>query len=260
MLLAIDIGNTNMEFGVFEGTDLRASFRLGTNRNITSDEVGLFICEFFRENELDRHQVEDVIVASVVPQVMHSITSAIRKYFFQKKPLVVGDNVFAPIVNKYENPKEVGADRLVAAVGAYHKYGGPLVVVDFGTATTFDAVDADGAYLGGVIYPGIRISMDALFTQAAKLPRVELIRPPHIIGRNTVTSLQAGAVYGYVGAVTNIVTGVKAELGGQATVIATGGLASLIGNETDIFYAIDRTLTLDGLVIIYQAYLARKNG
>lgn len=254
MLLAIDIGNTNMEFGVFNGKTILASFRLGTNRDITSDEVGLFTCQFFQNNELDRKDVDDIIIASVVPQVMYSITNAIKKYFYNKVPLVIGDNIPLRIENHYDNPKEVGADRLVAAIAAYHKYGGPLIVVDFGTATTFDAIGREGQYLGGAIYPGIKISMDALFSKTAKLPRVELIRPAQVVGRNTVTSLQAGAVYGYVGAVTNIVDAMKRELGDDTVVIATGGLAKLIDDQKEIFAFIDRSLTLDGLRLIYEDY------
>ncbi|MGI5965694.1 MULTISPECIES: type III pantothenate kinase [Anaerotruncus] len=252
MLLAIDIGNTNMEFGVFDGGKMVASFRLGTNREITSDEVGLFTTQFFAINGIDRHDIVDIIIASVVPQVMYSITNAMKKYFFQKQPLIVGDNIQMRIENRYDNPKDVGADRLVAALAAYHKYGGPLIVVDFGTATTFDAIGRNGEYLGGAIYPGIKISMDALFSKTAKLPRVELIRPEKIIGRNTITSLQSGAVNGYIGAVTNIVNGIKAELGEDTRAIATGGLAKLVDDEGKIFSAIDRTLTLDGLRIIYE--------
>lgn len=251
MLLAIDIGNTNMEFGVFKEDRMIGSFRLGTNRDITSDEVGLFTSQFFRENGLERGDVADVIVASVVPQVMHAITSAIRKYF-NKTPLVVGDNVTLNIQNRYDEPSAVGTDRLVSAIAAYHKYGGPLIVVDFGTATTFDAVGSDGSYLGGAIYPGIRISMDALFTKTSKLPRVELVRPDRVIGRNTVSSMQAGAVYGYVGAVRNIISEIRSELGKDAAVIATGGLARLVGDNTDLFAVIDSSLTLDGLLLIYN--------
>ena len=259
MLLAIDIGNTNMEFGVFSGKEIIASFRLGTNRDITSDEVGLFTCQFFQENSLDRHDIDDIIIASVVPQVMYSINNAVKKYFFNKTPLVVGDNINVPIPNLYENPREVGADRLIAAVAAYEKYGGPLIVVDFGTATTFDAVGAGGEYLGGAIYPGIKISMDALFSKTAKLPRVELVRPENVIGRNTVSSLHSGAIYGYVGAVTNIVHAMTDELGDSTKVIATGGLAKMVGDESNIFLTIDRTLTLDGLRILYEQHMKNQS-
>ncbi|MCI8648853.1 MAG: type III pantothenate kinase [Anaerotruncus sp.] len=252
MLLAIDIGNTNIEFGVFSGKEMIASFRLGTNRDITSDEVGLFTSQFFQESGLDRHDIDDIIIASVVPQVMYSITNAVKKYFYNKVPLVVGDNLPFPIENLYDNPKDVGADRLVAAIAAYHKYGGPLIVVDFGTATTFDAISQSGQYLGGAIFPGIKISMDALFSNTAKLPRVELVRPDRVIGTNTVTSMQSGAIYGYVGAVKNIVHEMSLELGGNPKVVATGGLAKMVGDETNLFIAIDRTLTLDGLYLIYN--------
>ncbi len=251
MLLTIDIGNTNMEFGVFEGDKLKASFRLGTNRDVTSDEVGLLASQYFMINGIDRTQVEDVVIASVVPQVMYSISNAMKKYF-KRTPLVVGQNLDYGIENRYDNPKEVGADRLVNSVAAYTKYGGPLIVVDFGTATTFDAISGDGAYLGGAIYPGIKISMDALFQKTAKLPKIELVNPGMTIGKNTIKSMQAGAIYGYVGAVKNIVEMMRRELGGEAKVIATGGLSSTIGKEAHLFDAVDRKLTLDGLRMIYD--------
>lgn len=254
MLLAIDIGNTNMEFGVFNQGELVGSFRLNTNRDITSDEVGLFTCQFFEVNGLSRTDIGDIVISSVVPQVMYSISNAIKKYFNKKTPLVIGDNLPLRIKNCYDNPTEVGADRLVAAVAAYHKYGGPLIVVDFGTATTFDAVGREGEYLGGAIYPGIKISMDALFSKTAKLPHIELARPERVIGRNTISSMQSGAVYGYVGAVSNIVRMMSSEIGEQVRVIATGGLARLVGEQTDLFASIDRSLTLDGLRLIYDDY------
>lgn len=252
MLLAIDIGNTNMEFGVFDGSKMVASFRLGTNRDITSDEVGLFSSQFFLNNNIDRTDIDDIIIASVVPQVMYSVSNAVKKYFNNKTPLIVMDNVKLDIINLYDNPEDVGADRLVASIAAHQKYGGPLIVVDFGTATTFDVIGKSGEYLGGAIYPGIKISMDALFSKTAKLPRVELVRPEHVIGRNTIVSLQSGIVNGYVGAITHIISLIREELGADARVIATGGLAKLIGNASDIFESIDRSLILDGLRIIYE--------
>ncbi len=258
MLLAIDIGNTNMEFGVFKGSEIMASFRLGTNRDITSDEVGLFASQFFLNNHIDRTDIDDIIIASVVPQVMYSVTNAIKKYFYNKVPLVVGDNIDLDIINLYDNPGDVGADRLVASIGAHHKYGGPLIVVDFGTATTFDAIGKNGEYLGGAIYPGIKISMDALFNKTAKLPRVELVRPERVIGRNTIVSLQSGIVNGYVGAVTHIISLIQNELGASARVIATGGLARLIDDASDVFETIDRSLVLDGLRIIYDQYQEKR--
>lgn len=252
MLLAIDIGNTNIEFGVYEGEKVQARFRLGTNRDITSDEIGLFLTQFFSINHIAREQIEDIIISTVVPQVMYSVQNAMKKYV-GRTPLIVGDNLPCPIENLYDNPREVGADRLVNGVSAFARYGGPLIIVDFGTATTFDVLSKTGAYLGGAIYPGIKISMGALFEKTAKLPRVELVKADSAIGRNTVGSVQAGAMFGYVGAVQGIVEQIRRELGEAARVIATGGLAQLIGQQQpDLFYAIDRTLTLDGLRMIYE--------
>lgn len=259
MILAIDIGNTNMEFGVCDSQRVVATFRLGTNRDITSDEVGLFASQFFLIQGLDKSQIQDVVITSVVPQVMYSVTNAIKKYF-NRTPLIVGENLPFPIANLYDNPKEVGADRLVNAVAAYQKYHAPLVIVDFGTATTFDAVDADGAYLGGAIYPGIKISMDALFQKASKLPRVELVNPGNVIGKNTVNSMQSGVIYGYVGAVKNIVELMKNSLGSQTVVVATGGLSKMIGKESGVFDHIDKTLTLEGLMMLYRIYRETQEG
>ncbi|MCI8622067.1 MAG: type III pantothenate kinase [Provencibacterium sp.] len=258
MLLAIDIGNTNIEFGVYDGEQILARFRLGTNRDITSDEIGLFLTQFFSINAISREQIEDIIISTVVPQVMYSVQNAMKKYV-GRAPLVVGENIRCPIENRYDNPREVGADRLVNGVSAFARYGGPLIIVDFGTATTFDVLSKTGAYLGGAIYPGIKISMGALFEKTAKLPRVELVRVDSAIGRNTVGSVQAGAMFGYVGAVSGIVAQIQRELGDPARVIGTGGLAQLVGQQQpDLFYSIDRTLTLDGLRMIYDEYRSRE--
>ena len=251
MLLAIDIGNTNMEFGIFDGDTLTSKFRLVTNRNTTADEVGLSTMQFFSIHGYNPKDVEDVIITSVVPQVMYSISHAMRKYL-KKDPLIVGENLEIPIENRYDNPREVGADRLVNSYAAFRKYSGPLIVVDFGTATTFDVVSKDGAYLGGLIYPGIKISMDALFQNTAKLPRVELVKPARVIGKNTVDSMQAGAIYGYTGAVANILSEINRELGQAPAVIATGGLASMIGGQGDLFPTVDSSSTLEGLRMIYE--------
>lgn len=253
MLLAIDIGNTNIEFGVFEEEESVGRFRLGTNRDATSDEIGLFLTQFFTINHIGRDRIDDIIITSVVPQVMHSVGNAMRKYV-GREPLIVGENIFVDIENLYEHPREVGADRLVNTVAAHAKYGGPLVVVDFGTATTFDAVSKSGAYLGGAIYPGVRISMSALFEKTAKLPRVELVETRDVIGKNTVASMQAGVMFGYAGAVRGIVEQMERQLAqGPVRVIGTGGLSSLIGRQSpDLFHAIDRTLTLDGLRLLYH--------
>lgn len=252
MLLAIDIGNTNIEFGVYRQNVSVARFRLGTNRDITSDEIGLFLMQFFSINNIGKNEIDDVIISTVVPQVMYSVNNAMKKYL-DKKPLIVGENIFSTIENRYDNPREVGADRLVNAEIAFRKYGGPLVIVDFGTATTFDVVSREGAYLGGSIYPGVKISVGALFEKTAKLPRVELVHVDSVIGRNTVSSLQAGIMFGYVGAVKNIVERICEEIGEPAKVIATGGLARMISEQQPgLFYALDQTLTLDGLCSIYQ--------
>jgi type III pantothenate kinase len=209
-------------------------------------------------HQLNIKQIEDVIITSVVPQVMYSISNAMRKYL-KREPLIVGENIKVDILNKYDNPGEVGADRLVNAYAAHRKYKGlPLVIVDFGTATTFDVVDEEGAYLGGLIYPGIKISMEALFNKAAKLPKVELSRPQNVIGKNTVNSMQSGAIYGYVGAVLNIVSCIEEELGRKVDVIATGGLSEFIGKQAGIFKKIDKTLTLEGLYMIYNRYKLTK--
>ena len=253
VILTLDIGNTNMEFGLFEGRELKFSFRLGTNREATSDEIGIMASQFFAATNVDRKEVKEVLISSVVPQVMYSVNNAMVKYF-GCRPLVVGANLPVQIENRYGNPAEVGSDRLVAALAAYRKYGGPLIVVDFGTATTFDAVNGEGAYLGGAIYPGIKISMDALFQKASKLPKVELVDPGQVIGTTTVISMQAGAMYGYQGAVLNIVEKMKKEMGGAARVVATGGLSQLIDPQRQVFDTIDRRLMLDGLIMIYEDY------
>lgn len=257
MLFAVDIGNTNMEFGIFDQDGLEVSFRLGTDRDITSDEVGLMIRQFFTIHNIDLSIIEDVLITSVVPQVVYSVKNAIRKYI-GKEPLVIQENLQVDIINKYDNQHEVGADRLVDAYAAYKKYGGNIIVVDFGTATTFDVIDADGAYLGGTIYPGIKISLDALVEKTSKLPKVQIEKPEHAIGKNTIMSMQSGIVHGYTGVVINIVKEIEKELGVKTKVIATGGLAKMIGQQTDIFEKIDRTLTLDGLYMIYEDYKEKK--
>ncbi len=251
MLFVVDVGNTNMEFGVYEQGKLCQSFRLVTRRDITSDEVGLQIRTFFSIHGLRPEDVEDVVVTSVVPQVMYSMKNAFRKYL-GKEPLVVQENLEIPIVNRYSNPAEVGADRLVNAFAALKKYGAPLIVVDFGTATTFDVIDASGAYLGGSIYPGIKVSLDALVGNTSKLPRVEIEPPAKVVGDNTVASIQSGIVYGYCGAVIHMLKLIRRELGVEAKAVATGGLSGMIGRQTGAFAEIDKSLTLDGLAMIYQ--------
>lgn len=255
MLLVIDIGNTNMEFGLFEGRELRHSFRLGTRHDITSDEIGLSVRQYLMVQDIDPRQLEDVVVTSVVPQVVYSVNNAVRKYL-DKKALWVGADIPINLPNRYQNPQEVGTDRLVGALGAYRTYGGPLVVVDFGTATTFNAIDRDGGYLGGAIMPGVQISMKALFDRAAKLPRVELVDPGVVIGKTTTQSMQAGMFYGYSGAVMNIAGLMKQELGEDTRVVVTGGLSGMLSRGVAGIDAIDKSLTITGLRYAYEDYKA----
>lgn len=258
MLLAVDIGNTNMKFGLFREEELIHSFRLGTRHDVTSDEIGLSIMQFLYFAGLASEGITDVIITSVVPQVMHTAANAMRK-FIGKEPLVAGDTLPVTIPNRYGNPGEVGMDRLVDAVGGYRQYGGPLVIVDFGTATTFNAVDRDGSYLGGAIMPGINISMMALFEQTAKLPRVELMDPGIVIGKNTVESIQSGAFYGYSGAVSNIAQLMKAQLGPDTKLVITGGLSSLFVKGVAGVDHVDPNITLNGLLALYKDYKQGKS-
>ena len=242
MLLTIDVGNTNMVFGLYEGDRLRGSFRISTNAERTSDELGMQISQYYHFHGIDRTETRAVIIASVVPPVMYTLINAIRKYL-RVQPLVAGRDVDIGIENKYANPREVGADRLVNAVSAVRKYGKPLVIVDIGTATTFDAIDADGAYQGGAIFPGLKVAMEALFL---------IERPEHAIGKTTVQSMQSGAVRGYVGALTGIITDIQRELGGQARVVATGGMGRMMAAYCDLIDEVDPNLTLEGLRLIYE--------
>ncbi len=253
MLMAIDVGNTNMVFGILEGEKLIGSFRLMTDANRTSDEIGLTVCQYFRRFNLKTDQVCDIIIASVVPQVMYTLTSAMVKYF-GKKPLIVDEDVSPGIY--YEGEDHLGADRAVSCVAAMEKYGKPLVVLDFGTATTVDALDEHGTYLGGSILAGVRVSTDALFHQAAMLPRIELIRPQTALGQNTIAQIQAGSVLGYIGAIEYLIRCTKEEMGygDDVKVVATGGLARMIADNTKLIDIVDGQLIVDGLRIIYERY------
>lgn len=252
MILVFDVGNTNIVLGVYEGEELLNSWRMSTDRNKTSDEYGVLISQMFDYNGLKLTDVESVIISSVVPPLMYSLQAMSIKYC-NKEPLIIGPGIKTGMNIKYDNPKEVGADRIVNAVAAYEKYGGPIIVVDFGTATTFCAISKEGDYLGGVISPGIKISSEALFQRAAKLPKVELVKPKNIICKNTVNSMQSGIIYGYVGLVDYIVERMKTELNNEVkSVIATGGLSTLIASESKTIDTIDKLLTLEGLRIIYE--------
>ncbi len=252
MIMVLDIGNTNVVLGVYSDSMLLASWRLATDKNKTADEMGIMVMDLFRYSKVSNRDIKGIIISSVVPDMMESLEK-MCKHYFGLDPLVVGPGVKTGMNIRYENPKEVGADRIVNAVAAYELYGGPLVVIDFGTATTFCAISSEGDYLGGCISTGIKISMDALFQRAAKLPRIELVKPPQIIGKNTVASMQAGIVYGYIGQVDYIVRLMKKELGApKAKVVATGGLASLIAKGAEMIDEVNENLTLEGLRIIYN--------
>src|SRR5712671_4504895 len=251
MLLAIDVGNTNTVLGVFDAGKLRDSFRVQTEKDRTGDEYGLQIKALFDFAGLKISDIHDVIVSSVVPPMAFPLEQ-MSKRFFGKKPLFVGPGVRTGMPVLYDNPREVGADRIVNAVAAYEKWPGGLIIVDFGTATTFDAVTPKGEYLGGAIAPGIAISMEALFQHASKLPRVAFDKPDKVVGRNTVSSMQSGLVFGYAGLVDSICSRMAEELGFSVKIVATGGLAPLIANVSKRIEIVDEQLTLDGLRIIYQ--------
>lgn len=252
MLLVLDVGNTNIVIGVFDGESLINSYRVATGINTTSDEYSATITQLLRMDSIQIEDIEDVIISSVVPEVMHSLENFVIKYI-HKEPIIVGPGIKTGINIKYENPSQVGADRIVNAVAGFEKYGGPLIIIDFGTATTFCFISEKGEYQGGLIAPGIKISSEALFQRASKLHKVELIRPKNIIGKNTTSAMQAGIYYGYAGMVESIVEKIKEETGmPDAKVISTGGLASLIISGTKNVKIIDKNLTLDGLRLIYE--------
>ncbi len=255
MILVVDIGNTNITCGVYQEKDLICTFRLTTQMPRTSDEYGIVLRELLDRNGMDYRKLDGVIIASVVPNVMHSFQSAIQKYL-NKKPLVVGPGIKTGIKLTSENPKEIGPDRIVDAVAAYEIYGGPVLVLDFGTATTYDLVEADGTFAVGITAPGIRISAKALWEDTAKLPEIEIRKPKSILAKETISSMQAGLMYGQIGQTEYIINQVKKETGyGDLKVVATGGLGRIISDETDTIQHYDSALTLEGLRILYE-----KNG
>lgn len=251
MLLVIDVGNTNMVLGVYKDTELLDHWRISTDRQRTTDEYGVLIRELFYLNNLRADDINAIIISSVVPPVVPTLERMCQRYF-GLSPLLIGPGVKTGMDIRYDNPREVGADRIVNAVAAYEKYGGPVIIVDFGTATTFCAVDAKGVYLGGSICPGIGIATEALVQRTAKLPRIELKRTDSVICRNTIESMQAGVFYGFVGQVEGIVTRMRRELDMSARVVATGGLAVVIAPATKAIDVVEPMLTLEGLRIIYE--------
>ena len=256
MLLAIDIGNTNIVSGVYDGDRLVTSFRLGADRDQTQDEYGLFYHTVLNMHKIDRDEITDIIIASVVPPLMHTIPAMCERYF-GVKPLIVDTDTDIGIKNGYGNPGEVGADRLVNAVAGFKRYGGPLILVDIGTAVTFDVITEDGTYQGGAIAPGLGISAEALFMRASKLPKIELTKPEHSIGKTTIESMQAGMVIGYIGLVDRLLEEIMKELGTDAdstTIVATGGYSALIAKESRFIQKIDKNMTLEGLYLIHARH------
>jgi type III pantothenate kinase len=251
LLLVIDVGNSNIVLGIYDGDKLVRNWRVSTDTAKTSDEYAILFCELFRFSGIAVEAIKDIILSSVVP-VLTGVLEKLSLIYFNLKPYVIGPGIKTGMPIQYENPKEVGADRIVNAVAGFEKYKTSLVIVDFGTATTFDYVSKKGHYCGGAIAPGLMISTEALFLKASKLPRVEVVKPPSIIARNTVNSMQAGIFYGYVGLVDEIVQRMKSESRESPMVIATGGLARLIAPESKTIEKVEEFLTLEGLRILYQ--------
>lgn len=247
----MDVGNTNIVLGVFKEKELLCHWRISTDRQRTADEYGILLYNLFQHNKMDMKQIRSVIISSVVPPLIVPLQRMCARYF-GGEPVIVGPGIKTGIRIHYENPREVGADRIVNAIGAFEKYGGPLIIVDFGTATTFCAIGKEGDYLGGAIAPGIGISTEALFQRAAKLPRIELVMPKTVICRNTVASMQAGIILGFAGQVDQIVRRMKLEMDSEPKVVATGGLANLIFQESSTIDVVEPFITLEGLRLIHE--------
>jgi type III pantothenate kinase len=260
MIFVFDVGNTNTVLGVYDGDELKYHWRVETNRNRTEDEFGMVVKSLFDASGLSFSSIDGIIISSVVPPIMFALERMCKKYFMLT-PMVVGPGMKTGLNIKYENPREVGADRIVNAVAAIHEYGSPLIIVDFGTATTYCYINEQRQYMGGAIAPGIGISTEALYSKAAKLPRIEITRPEGVIGKNTVSAMQAGIVYGYVGQVEGIVKRMIDQSEQRPKVIATGGLSTLIAEESTIIDIVDPYLTLKGLQLIYKRNMdtIRKN-
>ncbi len=250
MLLAIDIGNTDTTLGVFEGEELRATWHMATGIHRMADEYAALLLNLLHHQGLDISEIKEIALCSVVPPLIATFDELCQRYF-HLSPLVVGAGVKTGVRIRMDNPREVGADRIANAAAAHHLYGGPIIITDLGTATTFDTVSREGDYMGGAIAPGIGTAAEALFMQAAMLPRVELARPKRAIGTNTITAMQSGIVFGYVGLIEGIVARIQQELGERAKVVATGGFAELIAKETAVIDVVNPNLTLIGLRLIY---------
>jgi type III pantothenate kinase len=251
LIFVLDVGNTNTVLGVYEKDELKFHWRIETNRSKTEDEYGMLVKSLFEHVGIRFEDIHGIIISSVVPPIMFSLERMCQKYF-HVNPLIVGPGIKTGLDIKYDNPREVGADRIVNAVAGIHEYGSPLIIVDFGTATTYCYINEKEQYMGGAIAPGIGISTEALYTRASKLPRIEIAAPDHIIGKSTVAAMQSGIFYGFVGQVDGIVSRMKAYSKIEPKVIATGGLASLIANESETIDHVDPFLTLKGLRLIYK--------
>jgi type III pantothenate kinase len=252
MLLCIDVGNTNIVMGVFEQERLIGHWRVRTEKDTTSDELGILICNLFQISGIKMDGVSGIIISTVVPSLINSLEMLSEKYF-HIKPMVVGHNLKIGMVIRYDNPREVGADRIVNSVAAYEKYKCSLIIIDFGTATTFDCITADGEWIGGAISPGLIISGEALFSRTSKLPRIEIYSAPkNVIAKDTVSAMNVGIIFGYAGLVDGLVTRLKKEMGHEVKVIATGGIAPLIAKETTTIDLIDENLTLEGMKLLYE--------
>ena len=251
MLLAVDIGNTNITIGIYKDNQLINNFRLTTRLQRTSDEYGIMITSFMNANHYPTNELHDVIISSVVPKINYSFSSSIIKYF-HIHPIFIGPGIKTGISIRIDHPSSLGADRLVDAAGAYFTYGGPCLVIDFGTATTYDVITDKGEFIGGATAAGIGITANALSSMAAQLPEIEISRPEHLISKNTISSMQAGIVYGYIGQTEYIIDKIKKEYGENLKVISTGGLGKIIANQTDRIDIYDNNLTFKGLKIIYD--------
>lgn len=252
MILTLDVGNTNMTGGVFKDDEIITTFRITTKMPRTSDEYGMLLCNIIQQNQINPKEIKDAIICSVVPNVMHSLTSAMIKYL-NIKPIIVGAGIKTGLRIAVPNPQQVGADRIVDAVAAYELYGGPVLVMDFGTATTYDLVDESGAFVGCITAPGIRTSANALWKEAAKLPEIEIKKPERIVGRDTITSMQSGLVYGQIGQTEYIIKKVREETGLEdMKVVATGGLGRIIAESTNMIDVYDPNLTLKGIYSVYK--------
>lgn len=251
LIFVCDVGNTNIVMGVFNNGKLEYHWRISTDREKTEDEFAMIVNSLLQYSGLSFSDFSGAAISTVVPSLLFALERMCEKYF-HVSPLIVGPGIKTGLNLKYDNPKEIGADLIVNAVAAIHDYRPPIIVIDFGTATTYSYIDERSDYIGGAIAPGINISTEALYEKASKLPRIEIAKPPHIVGRNTIHAMQSGVLFGYVGQVEGIVSRMKRESGSEPAVVATGGLCTLVSKETDVINHVDKLLTLKGLYLIYQ--------